>query len=84
MENSWTCAVEVGEPVANVGEADAPAKDGAGIHCAETRPGVGNFQDEVAVFASRRDGNVHGLAAGLHAVAERVFEQRLQDQLRHK
>src|SRR6185369_5713138 len=79
-----TGAIELGEAVADVGEAHATPENGGGILRAETNSGVGNLHDQAGVLAMRGNGDVHANAAGLHAVAEGILQERLQDQLRNE
>ncbi len=52
----------------------------------EPRPdsGVGNFQQQAVVLAMCRDGNIDRFPARFHSVAQGIFQQRLQDELRHE
>jgi len=76
-------AVEMREAVAEVGEADA-AGGIFGSGWRQAGAGVGDFEDHAAVFAVRGDGELHDFVAGLHAVAQRVFNDRLKKELRNE
>lgn len=74
------CTVKMREPIANVGNANA-ARGALAGRSGQASAGVGDFEEHAAVVAMSRDGELHGFVAGLHAVAQRIFDERLKDKL---
>ncbi len=76
-------AVEMRESIANVGKADAAG--GSFVRrSGQASAGVRNSEDHAAVVAMGGDGELHGFVAGLHAVPQGIFDERLKDELRHE
>src|SRR6266446_5167808 len=72
------------QPVANIRKPQPAPEYSGNFKLPEPAPAITNLQDQAAVFAMRLNREFHRTVSRFHSMAQRIFQQRLQNKLRHE
>src|SRR2546423_8700992 len=72
------------QTVSNIRTPSPAAKQLPWVSPREPAAGIANLQDQAAVLAMSPYGDFHRAVSGFHSMPKRIFQQRLQNKLRHE